>query len=124
MAWSWMGGASEWTIPLPNVPIPQHQESTWADQLTMVVGAAAVAAEGGETPTMTVVATIAMTDMTSMTIGIVAGALHHPTTVDTGLAHGLAPTAHGDTKLFLPTFSFPPLIGGVFFIKVFLRGKV
>lgn len=31
MAWSWMGGASEWIIPLLNVPIPLHQESTWAD---------------------------------------------------------------------------------------------
>lgn len=28
----------------------------------------------------------------------VAGALHHPTTVDTGLAHGLAPTAHVSVK--------------------------
>lgn len=31
MAWSWMGGASEWIIPLLNVPIPLRQESTWAD---------------------------------------------------------------------------------------------
>lgn len=115
MAWSWMGDASEWIIPLPNVPIPPHQESTWADQLTMVVGVgvAAVAAGGGETPTMTVVAMTAMTDMTSMTIDIVAGALHHPTIVDTGLAHGLALTAHGDTKFLLPAFSFPPIIDGV-----------
>lgn len=28
----------------------------------------------------------------------VAGALRHPTTVDTGLAHGLAPTAHVSVK--------------------------
>lgn len=91
----------------------------------MVVEAVAVeAAGGGETHTMTVVVTTAMTDMTSMTIGIVAGALHHPTTVDTGLAHGLAPTAHGDTKLLLPALSFPPIIDGVFFIEVFLRGTV
>lgn len=90
----------------------------------MVVEAAVEAAGGGETHTMTVVVMTAMTDMTSMTIGIVGGALHHPTTVDTGLAHGLAPTAHGDTKFLLPMFSFPPIIDGVFFIDVFLRGTV
>lgn len=28
----------------------------------------------------------------------VASALHHPTTVDTGLAHGPAPTAHVSVK--------------------------
>lgn len=79
----------------------------------VVVGAAAAAAAGGEeTPTMTV-ATTAMTDTTNMTIDIVAGALHHPTTVDTGLAHGLAPTAHDDTKFLLSILSFPPTIGGV-----------
>lgn len=115
-AWSWTGDASEWIIPLPNVPIPPHQEYIWAVQLTMVeVAAAAVAAAaagGGETPIM-IVAMTATTDMTSMTIGIVASALHHPTTVDTGLAHGPAPTAHGDTKLLFTTFSFPPIIGGV-----------
>lgn len=113
MAWSWTGGASGWTIPSLNVLIPPHQESTWEDQLTMVavvveeavvvvaaeVAAAAEAAAGGEGETrITTVAMSATTDMTSMTIGTVAGALHRPTTVDTGLAHGLAPTAHGDTK--------------------------
>lgn len=108
MAWSWTGGALEWIIPLLNVLIPPHQESTWADQLTM----AAEAAGGGETRTMTV-ATTATTDATSMTIDTVAGALHHPTTVDTGLAHGHAPTAHGDTKFLLSAFSFPPIIDGV-----------
>lgn len=112
MAWSWMGGASEWITPSPNVPIPPHQESTWADQLTMVVEVAAAAAGGEGTRTMTVAMT-AMTDTTNMTIDIVAGALHHPTTVDTGLAHGLAPTAHDDTKFLLSILGFPQAIGGV-----------
>lgn len=95
-----MGGESEWIIPSPNVHIPPHQESTWAAQLITVVGVAeaVVAAGGGETFIM-IAATTAMTDMMSMTTGIVTGALRHLTTVDTGLAHGLAPTAHGDTEL-------------------------
>lgn len=121
MAWSWMGGASEWIILLPNDLIPPHQESTWADQLTMVaaeevvvvVVAAAVAAAGGGETRIMIVAMTAMTDTTSMTIGIVAAALRHPTTVDTGLAQGLAPTAHDDTKLLLSTISFLPIIDGV-----------
>lgn len=112
MAWSWTGDASEWITPLPNVPIPPHQESTWDGQLTMAA-AAAVAAGGEETRTMTAAAMTVMTDMTSMTIDTVAGALHHHTTVDTGLARGLAPTAHGDTKSLLPAFSFPPIIDDV-----------
>lgn len=36
MAWSWTGGASEWIIPLPNVPIPPHPEFTWDDQLSKI----------------------------------------------------------------------------------------
>lgn len=94
----------------------------------MAVGVAAVAAAAGgeETPIMTA-ATNATTDMTSTTTDIgerlfykvqsrccsvmwekthsnsfclspVAGALHRPTTVDTGPAHGLAPTAHVSVK--------------------------
>lgn len=31
-------------------------------------------------------------------VSAAAGALRHPTTVDTGLAHGLAPTAHVSVK--------------------------
>lgn len=115
MAWSWMGGASEWIIPLLNVPIPLRQESTWADLHTMVVVVAAVvavaAAEGEESPIMTVAMT-ATTDMTSTTTDIAAGALHHRTTVDTGLAHGLAPTAHDVTELLLSTFSILPITDG------------
>lgn len=113
MVWSWTGGASEWITPSPNGPIPPHQESTWADQLTMVeVVVVAAAAGEGETPTMTAAMT-AMTDTTNMSTDIVAGALHHPTTVDTGLAHGLAPTAHDDIKFLLSVLSFPPTIDGV-----------
>lgn len=114
MAWSWMGGASEWIIPLLNVPIPLRQESTWADLHTMVVvvGVGVVAAaEGEESHIMTAVMT-ATTDMTSTTTDIVAGALHRRTTVDTGLAHGLAPTAHDVTELLLSTFSIPPITDG------------
>lgn len=83
-----------------------------AAEVVVVVVAAAVAAGGGETRIM-IVAMTAMTDTTSMTIGIVAAALRHPTTVDTGLAQGLAPTAHDDTKLLLSTISFLPIIDGV-----------
>lgn len=122
MAWSWTGGASEWIIPSLNVLIPPHQESTWADQRTMVAEAAAAAAAGGGETHIMIAAMTATTDATSMTIGTVAGVLHHPTTVDTGHAHGLAPTAHGDTKFLLSAFSFPPIIDGVRFIMVFLRG--
>lgn len=78
--------------------------------MVVVVVVAATTAGGGGTRTMSAVMT-AMTDMTIMTIDIVAGALHHPTTVATGLAHGPVPTAHDDTKLFPSTFSFSPIIG-------------
>lgn len=105
MAWSWMEGELEWIIPSPNVHIPPHQESTWAVQLITVVGVAEAveAAGGGETCIMIVAMTV-VTDMMSMITGIVTGALRHLTTVDTGLAHGLAPTAHGDTKLPLTSW--------------------
>lgn len=122
MAWNWMVGESEWIIPSPNVHIPPHQESTWAVQLITVVevAEAVVAAGGAETRIMIVVMT-GVTDMMSMITGTVAGALHHLTTVDTGLAHGLAPTAHGDTKLSLSPLglSFPPVTDSVGFIPVF-----
>lgn len=120
MAWSWMGGVSEWIIPLLNVPIPLRQESTWADLHTMVVVVVVVvvaAAEGEESHIMTA-AMIATTDMTSTTTDIVAGALHHRTTVDTGLAHGLAPTAHAVTELLLSTFSIPPITDGCVCLRV------
>lgn len=120
MVWSWMGGASEWITPSQNVLTPQRRESIWAGQLIMVVG---VAAEGGETetPTMTV-ATTAMRDMMSMTTGIVAGTLHHHTTVDTGLAHGPAHTVHDDTNMLPSTFTILPITDCVVYRGVF-QGK-
>lgn len=72
----------------------------------------AAAAGEGETRIMTAAMT-AMTDTMSMNTGIVADALHHLTTVDTGLAHGPAPTAHGDTKFLLSALRFPPITDGV-----------
>lgn len=88
----------------------------------VVEGVVVAAAGGGETHIMTAAMT-ATTDMMSMTIGIVGDALHHLTTVDTGLVQGLAPIAHDDTKLLLSKFCYPPIFVGVWFIKVFFKGE-
>lgn len=65
-----------------------------------------VEAAGGEEIHIMIamIAMTVMTDMMSMITGIVAGALHHLTTVDTGLAPDPVPTAHGDTKFFLTSW--------------------
>lgn len=105
MEWSWTGGASEWTIPSPNVRTPPLLASTWVGRHITEVGAAAAVVDEEEIH-ITIVDMIDMTVMMSMTTDTAGGVLHHLITADTGLAQDLVPTAHDDTKKILTAFYF------------------
>lgn len=109
MAWSWMGGASGWIIPSPNVHTHPHQASTWVGPHITEAGAAVAAAVAVDESRITIVAMTDTTVMTSMITDTAGGALRHLITAGTGLAQDLVHTAHDDTKKILKTSFFFPV---------------